>query len=240
MRRSFSCAAAVGLTLLFAAPAARAQTVDEIIAKNIQAKGGLEKLKGTNSVKMTGVATVQGTKVPIVTVSKRPNMMRNEMEMAGQKLIQGFDGTSMWMSVPGMPPQEVPAGPQTEILKRNSQFDPLFIDYKEKGHKIEPKGKTTDAGKDVYHLVVTTKDGQVAHYYIDMATGLETKTVMEIEDPAMKGQLEMRMSDYRNVDGRMIPFTILQVMNGNTVAELRFEKVEFNVSLDDALFKMPK
>ena len=240
MRRPFSCAAVIGMALLLAAPAARAQTVDEIIAKNIQAKGGLEKLKSTNSVRMTGVATVQGTQVPITTVTKRPNFMRNEMEMAGQKLIQGFDGNSMWMSVPGMPPQEVPPGSQTEILKRNSQFDPAFIDYKEKGHKIEYKGKETDAGKEVHHLVVTTKDGPVSHYYIDMATGLETKTVMDIEDPAMKGQLEMRMSDYRNVDGRMIPFSIVQVMNGNTVAEMKFEKVEFNIPLDDALFKMPK
>lgn len=240
MRRSFSCSAVVGLALLFGAPAARAQTVDEIIAKNIQAKGGVEKLKGTNSVKMTGVATVQGTQVPIVTVSKRPNMMRNEMEVAGQKMVQGFDGTSFWVSMPGMPAQELPDGPQTEILKRNSQFDPVFIDYKEKGHKIEYKGKETDAGKQVYHLVVTAKQGPVAHYYIDATTGLETKTVMEIEDPAMKGQLETRMSDYREVDGRMIPFSMTQVMNGNTLAEMRFEKVEFNVPLDDALFKMPK
>jgi hypothetical protein len=33
---------------------------------------------------------------------------------------------------------------------------------------------------------------------------------------------------------------MLQVMNGNTVAEMKFDKVEFNVPLDDALFKMPK
>lgn len=240
MRRSISCATLFGLALLFAASDARAQTIDDIIAKNIKAKGGLEKLKGTNSVRMTGTATVQGTRVPVMTVSKRPNLMRNEMEMAGQKLIQAFDGTSMWMSMPGMAPQEVPPGPQTDILKRNSQFDPVFIDYKEKGHKIDYKGKETDAGKEVHHLVVTTKDGPVAHYYIDAATGLETKTVMDIDDPAMKGKLETRMSDYRNVEGRMIPFSMMQVMNGTTVAEMKFEKVEFNVPLDDALFKMPK
>lgn len=240
MRRSLSRAAVFGLALLFAVPVARAQTVDEIIAKNLQAKGGLEKLKATNSVRMVGTATIQGTQVPVTTVSKRPNLMRNEMDAAGQKMVQGFDGTSMWVSVPGMPAQELPPGPQTDMLKSNSQFDPVFIDWKEKGHKIDYKGKETDAGKEVHHLVVTTKDGPVVHYYIDASTGLETKTVMEIEDPSMKGQLETRMSDYRNIDGRMIPFTMMRLMNGNTVAEMKFEKVEFNVPLDDALFKMPK
>jgi outer membrane lipoprotein-sorting protein len=240
MRPSLSRVAVFGLALLCAVPAARAQTVDEIIARNLEAKGGLEKLKATNSVRMTGTATIQGNQVPITTVSKRPNLMRNEIEMAGQKMVQGFDGTAMWIAVPGMPAQEVPAGPQTEILKRNSQFDPIFLDYKEKGHKIEYKGKESDGGKDVHHLVVTPKEGPVAHYYIDAATGLETKTVMDLDDPSMKGQLETRMTDYRNVDGRMIPFSMLQVMNGNTVAEMKFDKVEFNVPLDDALFKMPK
>src|SRR5688572_27021301 len=113
MRRSFSCALIVGMALLLGSPAAFAQTVDEIIAKNLAAKGGVEKLKATTSVKMTGTATIQGTQVPMVTMSKRPNMMRNEMEVAGQKMVQGFDGTDMWMVVPGMPAQQVPAGPQT-------------------------------------------------------------------------------------------------------------------------------
>lgn len=240
MRRSVSAVAVFACALLFVAPGARAQTVDEIIAKNIQAKGGLDKLKSTTSVRMTGTATIQGTQVPVTTVSKRPNLMRNEIEMGGQKLIQAFDGTSMWMLMPGMPAQEVPPGPQTEILKRNSQFDPPFLDYKAKGHKIDFKGKESDAGKDVYHLVVTMKEGPVTHYYIDVTTGLETKTVMEIDDPSLKGQLETRMSDYRDVEGRMVPFSMTQVVNGNTVAEMKFEKVEFNVAIDDTLFKMVK
>ena len=241
MRRGMSAVATFGLALLVAVTAAQAQTVDEIIARNLEAKGGLEKLKSTSSVRMIGTATIQGAQVPVTTVSKRPNLMRNEIEMGGQKLIQAFDGTSMWMVMPGMPAQEVPPGPQTEILKRNSQFDPVFVDYKAKGHKIDLKGKETDAGKDVYHLVVLMKEGPTAHYYIDVATGLETKTVMEIDDPSLKGQkLETRMSDYRDVEGRKIPFSLTQVVNGNIVAEMKFEKVEFNVPLDDALFKMAK
>jgi hypothetical protein len=87
------------------------------------------------------------------------------------------------------------------MLKRQSQFDPPFIDYKEKGHKIELLGKESDGGKDVYHLVVTPKDGPVTHYYMDATTGLETKMVTEIEDPSMKAKMETRMSDYRNVEG---------------------------------------
>ena len=62
--------------------------------------------------------------------------------------------------------------------------------------------------------------------------------MIDIEDPAMKGPLETRMSDYRNVEGRMESFSMLQVMNGNPVAEMKFGEVEFNVPLDDAIFKI--
>ena len=37
---------------------------------------------------------------------------------------------------------------------------------------------------------------------------------MEIEDPSMKGQIETRLSDYRNIDGRMIPFVDDPFLNG--------------------------
>ena len=240
MRRSLTTLATAAVALLLAAPAARAQTVDEIIAKNLEAKGGVEKLKSTESVRMTGTATVQGNALPVTTLSKRPNLMRNEIDMGGQKMTQGFDGTSMWIAMPGIPAQEVPPGPQVEILKRQSQFDPVFIDYKERGTTIELKGKVAEGGKDAYHLVVTPKEGPVAHYYLDAATGLEMRTVIEINDPQMKGTMETRLSDYRTVDGRVVPFSIVHVVNGNTAAEMKFEKIEFNVTVDDALFKMPK
>jgi outer membrane lipoprotein-sorting protein len=240
MGRLLPSVARAALALLIATPVATAQTEDAIVAKIIEAKGGLEKLKGTNSVRMAGTATMQGTPVPIVSVSKRPNLMRNEMEVAGQKMVQGFDGTTMWVAMAGMPAQELPPGPQTEMLKSNSQFDSVFIDWKEKGHKIELKGSESDGGKELHHLIVKPKEGPVVHYYIDAATGLETKTVMEIEDPTMKGQLETRMSDYRNVDGRMIPFVMTRFLNGSPIGDMKFDKVEFNVPLDDTLFKMPK
>ena len=240
MRRSLTTLATAAVAFLLVAPAAQAQTIDEIIAKNLEAKGGVERIKSTESVRMIGTATVQGNSVPVTAISKRPNLMRNELEMGGQKMVQGFDGTAMWIAMPGMPAQEVPAGPQVEILKRQSQFDPVFLDYKEKGHKIELKGKVTEAGKDAHHLVVTPKEGPITHYYIDAETGLETRTVIEINDPQMKGTMETRLSDYRKVEGRVVPFSVVHVVNGTNAAEMKFEKIEFNVALDDAMFKLPK
>ncbi len=226
-------------TLVLVAPSAHAQTVDEIVARNIQAKGGYELLKSTTCVRTTGSGTMQGSKVTITTTSKRPYFVRNEMGLAGQKMIVGFDGTTAWMAAAGLPPQPLPPGPQTEGLKQNSQIDSPLFDYKSKGTKIELGEPLTEAGRKLHHLIVTPKGSPAMHYYLDADTGLEAKMVIDTEDGGQAIRMEMRFSDFKPVEGRMVPFSVTQFVNGNQVVEMKFEKIEFNVPIDDQIFKMP-
>lgn len=243
MRTSVSRAAALLVAVLLASPAA-AQTVDDVIAKNLEAKGGVARLKETQSVRTTGKATMQGQgqamEVAITTSTKRPYFMLNEMTMGGQKMRQGFDGETMWMAVDGMPAQALPPGPQVDILKQNSQIDSPLLDYKAKGTKIELAGTETEGTAKLHHLVITPKSGPAMHYYIDAATGLESRIVVEAEDQGQTMKMEMRFSDFKTIDGRTMPFAIKQFVNGNQVGQVTFEKVEFNVPLEDAIFRMPK
>jgi hypothetical protein len=225
--------------LALAAPAAQAQTVDEIIGKNIDAKGGAALLKSTQSVRTVGKGTVQGAEVNIISSTKRPYFFRNEMELAGQKLVQGFDGTTLWMSMGTMPPQQLPPGPQTDALKQASQIDSPLLDYKEKGSTVALGEPLTEEGRKLHHLIVTPKTGPKLHYFIDANTGLEAKMVIDI-DEGQKMSMEMRFSDYKTIEGRTMPFTVTQFMNGNPVGEVKYEKIEFNVPLDETLFRMPK
>lgn len=240
MRRLFQRAALVSGALLSAVSLASAQTVDEIVAKNLEAKGGVQKLRETSSVRLSGVMTLQGARGTTVTMSKRPTSFRREVDINGQKMVQAYDGTTMWIAPAGMPAQEMPPGPQTELLKRNVEFDAQFLDWQQKGHKIEYRGKITEAGKEFHHLAFIPKAGPPIDYFLDPETGLESKTVMTIEEPGGKGKMETRFTDYRNIDGRMIPFVMTNVLNGKQVAQIRLDRVEFNIPLDDALFKMPK
>jgi hypothetical protein len=240
VRVSIPRASVALFALALAAPAAQAQTVDEIVGKNIQAKGGAALLKSTQSVRTVGKGTVQGAEVSIVSSTKRPYFFRNEMELAGQKLVQGFDGQTLWMSMGSLPPQALPPGPQTDALKSASQIDSPLLDYKEKGSTIALGDSLTEEGRTLHHLIVTPKTGPKLHYYIDANTGLESKMVIDIEDSSQKMTMEMRFSDFKTIEGRTMPFTITQYMNGNPVGEVKYEKVEFNVPLDETLFRMPK
>ncbi len=248
MLRAFRIiAACLGVTFALAA-VSQAQTADDLIAKNLAAKGGLETLKGTTTVKMTGRFTVQGKETPITTWAKRPNFVRREaalpppapmgtapgQTLPPQMMISGSDGITAWMVLGTQAPQVLPdAGAQ-----QDTEFDSVFIDYRQKGHRIEVAAKQTINGRPYDHLKVTRRDGSVQHYYLDPDTGLEAKVVSEVQRNGVRFPVETEMMDYRNVEGRMVPFRTRQTANGAT-AESIIDRIEFNVALPDSLFRMP-
>ena len=232
------------LALLAVAAAAHAQTVDEIIAKNLQAKGGTEKWQSVKTVKMTGKIAAQGQEMPLTVYAKRPNLNRQEITLPDGKVVQAFDGTTAWVINPMMGsdvPQVVPGG-AAELMKNAADFDGALINYKSKGTAIELVGKEKLGDKDVYHLKLTMKSGQVQHYFLDAESGLEIKTSAQVDTgmgPA-KQTLDTEMSNYKQVGGIMLPHTVRQFMNGNKMAEVSVTAVEFNAPVDDSIFSMPK
>lgn len=231
------------LSLVVAATVAHAQTVDDIVAKNLKAKGGAEKWGSVNSVRMTGKIAVGGQEMPLTVYAKRPNLNRQEISLPDGKVVQAFDGTTAWVINPmmgGDAPQAMP-GAAADMMKNSADFDGSLINYKSKGHTIELVGKEKLGDKDVYHLKVTMKGGQVQHYFIDAESGLELKTSAEV-DMGMGGPkqtLDTEMSNYKQVEGIMLPHTVRQFINGKPMVEMTVTGVEFNAPIDETIFKMP-
>lgn len=236
----------IGLAAATLAPsAARAQSLDEIIAMNLKAKGGLERIRATTTVRMTGRVSAkddpagEGRTAAVTMIAKRPNMMRREQAAGGETIVSAFDGKSLWMARGSMPPVEAP-GPQAAYASQDAEFDSVFVDYKEKGHAISLVGREQRDGVDVFHLKVTKKGGPPQDYYLDAATGLERVVVVRIPAGGAATTILTELGDYREVDGRMVPFSIRQRVTGAVMASTTLDRVEFNVPVDDAIFKMPR
>ena len=225
------------------APPAPAPTVDELVAKNLQAKGGAEKWQAIKSVKMTGKMLAQGKEMALAVYAMRPNFNRQEITMPAGKAIQAFDGTTAWVVNPMLgidTPQPVP-GPAAEIAKNSADFDGALINYKSKGTNIELVGREKLGEKDVYHLRVTMKGGPVQHYFLDADSGIELKTSAQVDmGNGMKQTLSTEMADYKPVNGIMIPHTVTQTAEGRTILRWTIDSVEFNLVPDDSIFRLPK
>ena len=244
MLRSFQYAAGVVAALSLTCGTLHAQTVDEVIATNLKAKGGLEKIKATKSVRMAGSVVARDMSGRELTgtmtmVAKRPNLMRRDVDLGGQRIVNAFDGSMLWMAIGTAPPQQVPSS-QNAYSMQDAEFDSVFVDYKDKGHKIDLVGKETAEGTPVYHLKVTKKGGPPQDYYLDAETGLEKKISVTGRGPDGSQMVNVtEFSDYRSVDGGMVPFVLKQRQNGTLIATTTLDTVEFNVAIEDSVFRMP-
>ena len=71
------CLSVIALAVL--APCLLGQSVDEIIAKYVKARGGADKLKSVQSIKTTATMTMgPGMEFPGTVIQKRPAMARLE------------------------------------------------------------------------------------------------------------------------------------------------------------------
>ncbi|MDD5543232.1 MAG: outer membrane lipoprotein-sorting protein [Acidobacteriia bacterium] len=221
-----------------------AQTVDEIVAKNIQARGGLDKLKKVNTIRVSGRMVVgPGIEAPMVIEQKRPNQMRLEFTIQGMTASQGFDGKSGWSIMPfgGVKDPQPMSEDDRKTIDEQADFDGPLVDYKAKGNKVELLGKEPLEGTDTYKLQVTLKDGSVRTFYLDADSFLEIKQEGKrtIRGTVVEG--ESLLGDYKEVEGLMMPFSIEAGTKGSPQRQkITIDKVEINPTLDDSRFKMPE
>jgi outer membrane lipoprotein-sorting protein len=217
-------------------------TVDEILAKNAEAKGGLDKLKALQSIKFTGKMSLGGgMEAPITMVKKRPEMMRMDFTVQGMTGTQAYDGTSGWMLMPFMGKKEaepMPADAAKEV-KDMADFDGPFIDYAKKGYKVELLGKGDVEGTAAYKLKVI-RDGQETVVYIDADSFLELKSEAKRKIQGQDVEGETIYGNYQEFGGLLFPMSIEMKAKGMPAGQtITLDKVEINPAVADDTFKMP-
>ena len=235
------CLAVVALAVLV--PVLSAQTVDEVIAKNIQARGGMDKLKSIKSIKTTATMTMgPGMEAPGVMVQKRPEMARLEFTVQGLTAVQAYDGSKAWQIMPfmGKKDAELMSGDETKEMEETADLDGPLVDYKAKGNTVELLGKEKIEGTDAYKLKITLKNGDVQTEYIDADSFLEIKEETKRMVRGTEREFESSIGDYKEVDGIIFPFAVESGIKGTDQKQkITISKIELNVPADDSIFKMP-
>jgi len=219
-------------------PAASSPDLDQIIAANLEARGGLERLRAVQAVRQVSRATFSGLTADMVQTVRRPNLVRQELTAAGQTVVTAFDGTTAWTINPlatGTTEPRPLDGPAVDMLKEQAVFDSPFVDYGARGYAIALLGSEPLDGRPAFHLRVTSATGLVQHIYLDPQTMLERRVV--VEGPAWT--LVQDLSDYRAVDGLTLPFLLTTSMNGQPLGQIVVSRIEVDPVVDDAIFRMP-
>ena len=219
------------------------QTAEELVDKNIQAKGGLEKIKAIHSLHMTGKLTGGGFTATVTQDGMRPNLVRETFSLQGMTGVQAYDGTVGWQIQPfgGHKDPELMGEDDVRDLLRDADFDGPLVDYREKGNAVEYLGHDVVDGDDALRLKVTLKNGDILYYYLDPDTYLEIRK--EIQE-FIRGSIKENVVDlgsYKPVGGVMYPFSIASGPKNrpNAGQTTTIERIEVNVPLAKAEFELP-
>src|SRR5438552_8052029 len=230
--------------LLLFSSFAFSQTADELIAKNIQAKGGMDKIKAIKTVRMTGKLDAAGGFTGLIgQENMRPNQVRETFTLQGMTQVQAYDGSAGRHIRPfgGRKDPQLMGEDDMRDLLIDADFDGPLVDYVEKGNKIEYLGHDTVDGDDALRLKVTLKNGDIIYYYLDPDTFLEIRIERR---EFIRGAVRESVTDlgsYKPVASVMFPFSV----NGgpkddpSSWQSVTYQKIEVNVPLQDSDFQVP-
>ena len=214
---------------------AQAQTVDEVLDKNIAAMGGREKLGSLKTVKMEGNMSVQGFDLAITSTKSHMIGVRLDFDVNGTSNYQIVNATkgSVFMPVQGMDAPQDMEPDQYKSTVTQMDLQGTFCNYKEKGTTIELQGKETVDGSEAYKLKVTLKNGIVATYYIDTKTNRVIKTTATMNVGGQDMEVTTSYSDYKqNADGFWFAYTV--VTQRGTIT---YDKITTNMPVDESIYK---
>jgi hypothetical protein len=238
--RVLLCGAAIALAL--APVGLRAQTVDEVIAKNIQAHGGMEKIQAMNTLRNTGKISFGPIRATLLQENKRPDKVREEVGIQGLAQVQAYDGKAAWQISPfeGRKDPQLMSAEDAKSLVVDADIAGPLVDYKAKGHKAELMGHDSVEGTDVYKVKLSMKNGDVRYYYLDTDSFLELKMEIQTTVRGTLQETESYYGDYEQVGAIYFPFAIEQAQKGSSQRQkVSVDKIEINVPIDDARFTMP-
>lgn len=235
-----------GAVVAESAPASEL-TAQQIIEKNVTARGGLEAWRKIQSMIWVGHMERPGapmSSMPFVLQQKRPDKTRFEITGVGQRSVRIFDGTHGWKVRPGSDgsPDVEPYTPQEIRFARGEPvIDGPLIDYEAKGTTVSLQGVEEVDGRKAYRLSLKLASGERHEVWIDAQTFLDIKSIRTSYSSAgVPATVSITYGGYKDIGGLQIPSVLeISAASGKVPDKMVIERIALNPALDDRVFGRP-
>lgn len=237
--------AVFALALFACAGCTWAATADDLIAREVAARGGMDKLHAIKTLKMQGQVIFGGSfKLAYTELLKRPGKVRDEASVQGLTQVRAWDGQQGWSIQPfGGRKDPIPMSvDNARELAEQADFDGAWVNAQTKGNTVTYLGTEDVDGTNAHKLQVQLKDGNTLIVYLDPDAYLP---IREIARRTVRGAPEVTQTDfgdYEQVDGVYFPFAITTGPQGATddqKLQISIDKAQANVPIEDAVFAFP-
>lgn len=229
-------------------------TADELVARNVEARGGLDAWRHLQTMIWTGQLESDSAPMPAMAFTleqKRPNKTRFEINGAGTRTMRVFNGVHGFRVSArheGGPDIRPYSSEELKFARDSQAIDGPLIDYQAKGSTVALVGREKLDNENTYHLAVQFPSGERQDVWIDARTFLEVR----IDRPAYSsasthgafavrtGSIPVYYRNYKNFDGLQIP-TLIEIGagTGRNSDKMQIERVALNMAIDDRQFERP-
>ncbi len=230
--------------LIMVASSAQAMTADELVTKNVAARGGMDSLEAIKSLRLSGKMLLGnfGVEMDATQIYKRPGAFRFEGTLQGMTMVQAYDGKEAWKIFPfqGRKDPERTSAEDAKELAEQADFDGPWIDASAKGNRLDYLGTEDVDGTDAHKLKITLKNGDVEYAWFDPDAFLVIRTLSQRTVRGVEQREETDYSDYEKVNGTYVAFSTSNGRVGDTSRnKFTVDKAEANGDVADATFAFP-
>jgi len=232
------------VSLALVATSAHALTVDELLAKNLEARGGADKVAAIKTLKTEGKLRFgEQFELTLVQYQKAPDLVRSEASIQGLTAVQAWDGKDAWQISPfqGRKDPEKMSADDAKALADDAPIAGALIGAKERGDKVEYLGTEDVDGTEAHKLKVTLKNGDVDYVFLDPDHFLEIRMVAQRYVRGTQSERTTDYGDYEEVNGVYFPFAMTSESKGGDGGKQQttIEHAEANVPIEDSVFAFP-
>jgi hypothetical protein len=237
------------ISVALVAPAGFAQeknapTIDELVSKNVEAKGGADALHALQSLRLTGKLLINQGQIEFgyLQTKKRPEEVRTEATLQGMTQVEAYDGKEGWKISPfrGRKDPEKMSADDVKSLMEDAEIDGPLVDWKAKQSTVDYLGTEDVDGTLAYKLKVVRKNGDVCFVYLDPDHFLEIRVLTQRIKHGAQEEVETDLGDYEKMGGVFVPTSIESGRKGEPDKQkIIIDKAEANVPIDDTIFRFP-
>lgn len=217
-------------------------SLDDVLAKHYEARGGLDTIKALKSYRASGEMTMAGIQAPFVSEAKRPGKLRTEFTLQGMTGIQAVDGDAGWQVMPFMGKTDAEPMSEEELrnFKNQADIDGPLVDWKSKGHTVELVGTEEVEGADAYKLKIKLASGDDIMAYLDAEYFLDLKWDITTTMRGQPVKIGVSFGDYKEVGELILPHAMTQTFEGMPGGQIfTIKTYELNADIADDRFAMP-
>lgn len=235
----------VGWGLLVVASAASGMTAEQLVAKNLEARGGRAAIEAIRTLKSEGTFTVGGGNIvlALATYQKAPDQYRLEATLQGLTLVNAYDGEEAWQIMPfqGRLDPEHMSAEDAKSLAESAPIGGLLISAGQLGGTLGYLGTEDIDGTLAHKLKLTLANGDIAYIYLDPDYFLEIRIVWQRQLRGATVKSTTDFGDYEKVAGVYFPFSSHTESGGGIMGtqQVTITSMQANVPMDDAMFAFP-